>query len=65
MFGADRFKEQAKLQIDLATGKAALDAAEASLRAAAGTARCQEEGHVRPLALWKRPTSLSRNILNF
>ncbi|WP_156932708.1 zinc dependent phospholipase C family protein [Rhizobium sp. IBUN] len=33
-FGADRFKEQAKLQIDLATGKAALDAAEASLSAA-------------------------------
>ncbi|MDA9545626.1 hypothetical protein ACM43_14530 [Bradyrhizobium sp. CCBAU 45321] len=32
-FGADRFKEQAKLQIDLATGKQALDAAEASLRA--------------------------------
>lgn len=33
-FGADRFKEQAKLQIDLATGKLALEAAEASLRAA-------------------------------
>lgn len=33
-FGADHFKEQAKLQIDLATGKQALEAAEASLRAA-------------------------------
>ncbi|MGA1854999.1 zinc dependent phospholipase C family protein [Azospirillum sp. 11R-A] len=32
-FGADRFKEQAKLQIDLATGKQALEAAAASLRA--------------------------------
>ncbi|MBD2745788.1 hypothetical protein IC232_03665 [Microvirga sp. BT688] len=33
-FGADHFKKQAKLQIDLATGKAALEAAEVSLRVA-------------------------------